>query len=219
MYNIAVVCEGPSDYYILETLLFALCPEVEEIQCLQPPLDCVGKPLDRTGGWSAVKQWCELNGPVLAELISGEYGPPLDALVIVLDVDIAIAAGIEDPPKTLDVYATRRLCGVVKVWLRAAGRRRIPHQVIIAIPAMAIEAWVIAVLFPRQKNPERLPSPTAFLVDKDRLTRNEEGKIIKPRLTYEGFGQHLATNIHRLRKRCAEANRFAEKIEKLSNRA
>ena len=151
----AVVCEGPSDFPILEAVIGTLWPEVEHITCLQPELDDVGTPLDRSAGWSEVRAWCEENATRLHFLVSGDAGPAIDLLVIAIDVDIAIQARIIDPPKHLDAYATPRLCKTVKGWL-GAPKRRLPGPIVIGLPAMATEAWAIAALYPKAHHSSHL---------------------------------------------------------------
>ena len=208
----AVVCEGPSDFPILEALIGRLWPEVEHVTCLQPELDDVGKPLTRSAGWSEVRAWCEENAPRLHELVSGDFGPAIDLLVIALDVDIAIHAGIIDPPKHLDAYATPRLCKAVKQWL-GSPKRKLPGLTVIGLPAMATEAWAIAALFPKEKHPEAESSPAEFLALKKKLPRRADNKPAKPLPIFRDFGARVAQRLDHVREVCPEAEKLCSKIE------
>jgi hypothetical protein len=101
-----VVCEGPSDFPILKAVIERLWPDIDEVRCLQPQLDSLGKPTSRSGGWTEVRAWCEQNSRTLDFLLSDAAGDSIDLLVLSMDVDVAVAAGIENPPATTNSYVT-----------------------------------------------------------------------------------------------------------------
>jgi hypothetical protein len=79
---------------------------------------------------------------------------------------------------------------------------------------IAIEAWVIAALFPRQRAPEQIPDGAAWLVEKKKLRRSlKDGKPWKELHRYREFGAGVAQSLPRVRRSCAEAERTSRAIE------
>lgn len=207
-----MVCEGPTDFPIIEGLILETWPEIERILPLQPPLDELGTPTTKRGGWSEVKKWCEENAGHLTTLLSGDFGDPIDLLVIALDVDIAIQAGIINPPKQgLTPYVAKRLCNTVKSWLRTSGQR-LPAELVIALPAMAVEAWVVAALFRDCKAPEKLENPARYLAEKRKLAMTND-RPRKDLARYRRFADEVGRALDKVRKSCPEAERLCNKIE------
>ena len=133
-----------------------------------------------------------------------------------MDVDIAVAAGIEDPPTEVHPYDAQRLCRTVKAWLGDQARR-LPRELVIALPSMSIEAWVIAGLFPRESSPEQVRDPARYLARKRRLELGENDRPIKPSQTYENFGVQVAAHLAKVRTRCPEADRFCRKVIRIKD--
>jgi hypothetical protein len=211
----ALVCEGPTDVPVLAAIIRKLWPEIDEVLSLQPELDDTGLPAPgATTGWSSVQAWCLQRAGALAEEISPPVGSPIDLLVIALDVDIAVAAGIVDPPQVVGAYEATRLCSTLKSWLVSDARTKVPAPVVIALPSMALETWVIAALFPKQTNPETLPAPAEYLATKKKLRRRADGKPSKHLPAYRDFGKRVAANLARVRSACSEAERFCAKVER-----
>jgi hypothetical protein len=154
----AIVCEGQTDVPILRAALQEVWPGLDDIRCLQPELD----ESDRAkgpAGWSLVKAWCEANAGNLDDVLEPAVGDPIDLLVIAIDVDIAIQAGIENPPREIGLYETKRLRDTLNGWLKTKTRRNLPTAVLLSTPVMAIEAWIIAAMFPRENTPEQIADP------------------------------------------------------------
>lgn len=206
----ALVCEGQTDLPILRAILEKLWPGIE-IRALQPETDATGKtvPRGRTG-WTAVHQWCQQNANLL-EVVEPAVGDRLDVLVIALDVDIALEARGARRATVARAYDARDLCRTVKSWLTGS----IPTNVIIALPAMAIEAWVIAALFPKTSSPEAIPDPARYLMQTKKLrSGSRDGKPMKYLPTYRDvFGPAVARRLSKVRRACGEAERTCRKIE------
>jgi hypothetical protein len=217
MATAGVVCEGHSDFAILERVLIKLWPELDEILLLQPILDSLQRAQGASGS-SGVKEWCERNANKLSAVIDSGVGPKLDLLLIALDADAAISAGIEQPPKNASAYDASRLCKVIRGWLG----KPLPSQLVITIPAMAIEAWVVAAYFKTPAKPETLENPATTLVTKGRLEFEKrpkrQRKVVKPPATYRTFAEQVAGKWPRVRRVCAEAARMEQKIGALRSR-
>jgi len=215
----ALVCEGQTDVPILREVLHTLWPDLEDVRVLQPELDDTGRV--RHGGragWSEVKIWCEQNRNGLDEILHPLVGDPIDVLLLVIDMDIALKAGIADPPQTLGTYESQRLRQVMESWLLCPTRRRIPAEVVFSTPVMAIESWIIAALFPKQKKPEAISDPAGFLVERSRLRKSpKDGSPWKELHRYVGFGHTVGQKLALVRKACSEADRTCNQIEAWRN--
>jgi hypothetical protein len=215
MFTAGIVCEGQSDFAILNAVIQKLCPEIDDVLLLQPILDSVGHAQGASGA-SGVRSWCTQFGKDLDSVIDPGVGPRLDLLVIAMDADAAIESGIDDPPRHASAYDGERLCAKIRSWLGA-----LPRQVVIAIPAMAIESWVIAARYAQPANPERIAKPAHHLVEKKVLALDtrpkRQHKVIKPPAKYQTFGSEVASRWSRVVKRCGEANRFDRKVKFVQN--
>jgi hypothetical protein len=212
-----VVCEGQSDFAILSEVLYRLWPEIDQVLLIQPILDSVGHAQGSSGA-SGVKIWCTQHCQNLADVIDPGAGPRLDLLVIAMDADAAIEAGIEDPPVQSSAYDASRLCARIRRWLG-----RLVPEVLIVTPAMAIEAWIIAARYARPANPESIARPAHYLVEKKVLALDSrpkrQHKVIKPPDRYRAFGVEVAGRWPRVVKRCAQAQRFDRELDQVKEGA
>lgn len=210
---VGLVCEGPTDVRVLRAMLRELWPDARVV-ALQPELDEVGLPVGKKRGWTAVREWCEQNAANMDDVLDPDIGDALDLLLVVLDVDIAIQAGIEDPPVSASAYDASRLCDEVKDWLRSGAKKKLASQIVIGIAAMAVEAWVIAALGSTPANPEALSDPAEWLAARKKLRRRDDRKPWKQLPAYDGFGAMVGRKLLRVRGRCAEAERVCAKVER-----
>ncbi len=85
---------------------------------------------------------------------------------------------------------------------------------------MAIEAWIIAALFPRQRTPEQMQSPAEFLVEKKKLQRSpNDGSPWKELHRYRRFAPIVARQAAVVRRTCPEAERTRRGIEQRRDEA
>ena len=94
----ALVCEGQSDVPIFREIIHELWPSIKDVRSLQPELDEMERSRGRSG-WSEVKSWCKQHDSHLDEVLNPFVGDRIDILLIAIDSDIAIEAGIADPPR------------------------------------------------------------------------------------------------------------------------
>lgn len=207
---VGLVCEGSTDVVVLRAVIESVLGEVD-VRVLVPLVDELDRQLPGTSsGWSQVRAWCERSSE-LEELFTPEIGDPLELLVIAIDLDIAIRAGLEKSPENLSGYDAKGLCDLVKGWLP----ERLPPRVIIAIPVMSIEAWVLGALFPRLPHPEHQQDPAGVLVEKGKIEMGRSGPW-KRVAEYRSFAVAVRRNLKAVRRACAEADRFAKKLENLA---
>lgn len=211
----ALVCEGQTDVPILRALIQQTWPALEEVRCLQPELDEMER-AKGPAGWTQVKAWCEANAARLDEVLAPDLGDPIDLLVIAIDVDIAVEAGIADPPQHgVGVYETKRLRDTITAWLEIENRRNVPPAIVLSTPVMAVETWVIAALFRQQRSPESIGEPAAWLLERKKLRASpKDGTPWKELHLYRKFAARVATRVDHLRRTCNEAKRTLLAIER-----
>lgn len=206
---VGFVCEGSTDIVVLRAVVEALLGPIDQ-RALRPLVDEMDRQQPGSkAGWSEVRAWCRSTQD-LSDLFHPDVGEPLDLLVLALDLDIAIDAGVEKPPENLSSYDAKSLCAIIKGWLPAP----LPAGVVIAIPVSAIEAWVLAALYPKQRRPELVSNPAELLVEKRRLAMGRNGPW-KRVVEYRDFASVVAKRLNRVRSACKEANRFARKVEQI----
>ena len=208
-----VVTEGKRDFPIFEAVVKKLCPAVEDVLLVHPPID--GLSADRTSGWTGVRRWCQRYGPRLDRFLQ-DYGDPLDLLVIQMDASVASnpEINLEQPcPPASDT--TNALRNLVVGWIGA----QVPDGVIVVVPSKTSDAWVCAALVGGDELLECDPEPLERLADVGglgfRLKRTSDGKVKKP--SSRQFDIHLAPKVAdgfgRVRDICGEAEWFALQVE------
>lgn len=206
---VGFVCEGSTDIVVLRRVVEATLGEIDA-RTLSPVTDDLDRQQPGTAaGWSQVRAWCQ-DLTSFDELFKPDLGDPFDALVIAIDLDIAIRAGLAKAHGNLAAYDATQLCALVKSWLP----KPIPGRIIIAIPVMATEAWVLAALFPRSVGIEREPDPAGMLVKRKKIKQGRKGPW-KRVSEYRVFAENVASKLKRVREQCFEANRFVLKLENL----
>lgn len=211
----ALVCEGHTDVPILRAVLQKTWPELESIRCLQPELDETDR-AKGPSGWSQVRAWCQAHADDLEDVLDPDLGNPIDLLLVAIDLDIAIEAGIANPPRSLGTYETKRLRDTMAGWLTASNRPRLPSAVLFSTPVMAIEAWIVAAMLPTERSPKNHKAPAELLVKRTKLRRSpNDGKPWKELHRYrDHFAPAVARKLDRVRKVCAEANRTVQEVER-----
>lgn len=148
MFNIRLVCEGSTDEIILKAILFSylkspnfivdtIQPEKSEIQ---------GEPAEHGTGWKGVRSWCQMvqaaGGLQAVRALEAE----VDLLIIHVDAEIVFEvehnAGQPCPPPEQNVIQAE---SIVMSWL---GLQELPQNVVIWVPSVMTEAWVLRALFP-----------------------------------------------------------------------
>ena len=163
--RIALVAEGVTDYEMLRAAIDSmLAGRSFDLKLLQPE----GSVAFIGGGWRGVYKWCLQ----LVERGGGRLsGDPLfdgyDLLLIHLDADVAG----EDPanypvnpmPEVAGVLPCEEPCpparattgNLRQVLLAWIGESRVPARTVVCTPSKNIEAWVMAVFFPNDRDMKR----------------------------------------------------------------
>lgn len=154
-----LVCEGISDFAVLEHLLNDRFGTVE-FSRLQPHGDATGRPSE--GGWRQVLQWCLRNGAkerrALFEsepIFATSHRAQIDLLLVHLDADVCEhlkASDLENirhlaamPISNADERATY-IKACLAVWLGFANED--DDRCVLVVPVEATEAWLIAGEYP-----------------------------------------------------------------------
>lgn len=144
--TVGIVADGPTDQLILDAVLSSLSGPVR-FMSLQPETSVgLAAVSSRHGmGWRGVLSWCQhvtARSGNIAAYLDSTFGPPIDMLVIHLDVDIAgdpeIGLEVDCPPAAATAAALRDLLAT-----RLGG---IPTGVVLALPSKATEAWILQAL-------------------------------------------------------------------------
>lgn len=206
---VGFVCEGSTDIVVLRRVVESVLGDIDP-RPLQPETDALDRQVVGTrAGWSEVREWCK-RVDSFDDYFDPDVGDAIDLLVIALDLDIAIRAGLTKHPSNLGAYDASELCKIIKSWLPAP----LPGRVVIAIPVMASEAWVLAAMFPRLRNFETIVDPAGVLVAKGKIEMGRNGPWKRAK-EYRDFANVVVSKLKRVREACGEADRFVTKLERV----
>ncbi len=194
--KIAVVAEGPTDFVFIDSALNAILAGKTFVTTQLQPSGSVAFG-DFGGGWGGVYRWCKQNGSNgISELLAERF----DAVILHLDADVAdanyansnitpslsdlpIPCGPNRPPAQLPCSALRK---VALSWL---GHLPFNQKFAFCIPSMAIEGWLVPILFPKDilsisADPECYPNPASRLAVKGRpKKRAADYRSVGPKIT------------------------------------
>jgi hypothetical protein len=148
MYNVRLVCEGSTDHVVLEAVLLAHLNSPDfRVSRLQPDASLYGGDAGpHGGGWKGVRGWCHSVRDAGGIQSVGTLPEDVDLLVIHVDADILLDeehdANNPCPPPDANILAAE---AIVMQWL---GLTTLPEKVLIWVPSMATEAWLLRAVFP-----------------------------------------------------------------------
>ncbi|AUX40568.1 uncharacterized protein SOCE26_019690 [Sorangium cellulosum] len=199
---IGIVCEGSSDFPVLEAVVEAALGDGHEVRYLRPETDALFRP----GGWTAVKAWCEEHASWLSDFMTVGN---IDLLIIHVDADVR--RHVPELKKKKGEPTTQDLCDTIKGWLKlrqsAKGRR-----VLIVIPAQATEAWLVAAQGGATPDLEKEAKPVTRLVQR-KLVSTIGGKPDKSPAVYRDLATPLRSHAAELRGVLRELDHFMGKLE------
>ena len=155
---------------------------------------------DALHGWGPgsnelVETWCKRVGRNLPW-----SAPTIEVLIVQLDADRSSKHGTS---------STKELCDRVKTWLDTGAA---DPRLIIAIPAQAIEAWLLPLIEPVSPSSEGIPHPAQRLASKGRLEPDGHGKPRKDLSQYRAMAEELAGRLDGARANLPELDRFMRKL-------
>jgi len=226
--RIAFVVEGPTDFVMLKAVIENLLEGRDFVpQVLQPEMSEAFKTVPgEDGGWPGVLRWCFQSADQGGGRLSNN---PLfafhDLLIFQLDADVAgasySAGHIQDPfpEPTLPCEedcppasaTTDRLRTVALRWM---GEYTTPPQIVFCTPSKALETWLLAGLFPKDKVAKRKD-----LECRQNPADTLQGKPLKRRLVrsgkknlqmYKELASEFALKWRKVAEKCSEAGRFED---------
>lgn len=223
--RVGLVAEGITDKLVIQAAITSLLGDRPFIlRLLQPeeslPLGLVAPSVSKGLGWGGIYLWGQgiqgrnggrLEGDVLFE----EH----DVLILHLDADVAgkrysdceIVDSVGDlpceekcPPPSA---TTERLRQVLLRWV---GETVVPGKTVLCSPSMSLEAWVVAALFPADKEMQKKgwechPNPESRLG-----VQKKEKRIKKSEAGYKLVLDQISEEWPRLKADLSEAGRFSD---------
>ncbi len=198
--RVGIICEGPSDFVLLEALALDLLPADECVQ-LHPDFD----KLQPSSGWQGVRKFLQTSGPALALAV-------FDVIVIQVDASIRKLRelGLPQPEaQTDELEPLDPLCAHVKGWATGG----LPESAVIALPREDIEAWLVAA-HTKVKDVESLEKPADELAAQGIVETTKKGKPSKDPVAYRALAVPLVKLARDAKKVRAvpELERFANKL-------
>ncbi len=189
--RIAVVAEGPTDTIVIEAALRAIVTDQPFVLTQLQPEGSLAFG-ETGGGWGGVYRWCKQslqrgNGRLANDrLVLDSF----DVLVIHLDADVAgrkyadstitpndgdrkLPCEYACPPPAATTDALR---AVLLSW---CAERQPPPRVVLCVPSKAMEAWVVASLFPSDAAVIGATAFECFAAPESRLAQQPKRKRIR----------------------------------------
>ena len=209
---VQVVCEGVTDFIVIEAAMYALFPAKDIVLTMIQPDTSVAFTLgEHGGGWKGVRSWCQQALPLFG------FATPPKALILHVDADVAdepeVTCAESCPPPSATTTALRRF--VTSEWCAGS----VPKQVVFCTPSKNTEAWVLQALYPSDKEVktgiECRPKPETLLAGKpvaERMVRRKDGKYKKDPARYRVRQSDITAKWPAVRCGCTEAERFSREL-------
>jgi hypothetical protein len=173
--RVGIICEGPTDFVVLEALALELLP-ADECVLLHPDFDKLQSTGDRAHapGWQGVRTFLKTSGPALGLLV-------YDLLVIQVDASIRKLKELRLPPPEDEDFGPEALAPLrehVESW--ADGE--LPESALIVLPREELEAWLVAA-HTNLKEVEAMGDPAGELASRG-LIKIKKGKPDKDSKVY-----------------------------------
>ncbi len=226
MFEVRVVCEGPTDMEVMRAILDVHLQEDYVIHQLQPEGSLYGGDAGPFGGgWKGVRSWCQAAAVAGGLEAVGALNAEVNLLVIHVDADIAADSEIDtEQPCPPPMATVGEVEAIVLGWL---GLSAFPPRVAVCIPSKSTEAWVFRALFPTDDAAvscsgvapggaclECIEEPARLLVNRNpKLVRLRKGRLRKLRKEYELRRGQLRKAWLDIVENCASAARFNEQLD------
>ncbi len=225
--RIAMVVEGPTDFIVLDAVISSLLPDREiELQSLQPEFSAAFQvqPGPTGLGWPGVYRWCaQVTNEAQGRVSDSSLFAFHQILVVQVDADVAGMTyqngWIEDPtgdlpcekpcpPPTATTDALRQ---VVLRWL---GEPVAPLRCVLCTPSKSIETWVMAALFPANKEVAKKNWECRANPESQFATLPKAGRIRKDTEDYRSKRQDILSAWPNVCGKLVEARRFSRELLK-----
>jgi hypothetical protein len=171
--RVGIICEGSTDFVVLEALALELLPAEECVQ-LHPDFDRLRVSGDaaHAPGWQGVRKFLQTSGPALGLLVYDLLLIQVDASIRKLkELKLACPEGEGDESETLDSLRAH-----VESW----AADELPESAVVVLPREELETWLVAA-HTNLKTVESLEDPAAELVARGLIgvKRNKPDKDAK----------------------------------------
>ncbi|MCD6588466.1 MAG: hypothetical protein J7K88_07940 [Candidatus Fermentibacteraceae bacterium] len=220
--RIGIVCEGPTDFIVIQAALNAVISKDFTATLLQPEDTPKSKKLGT--GWCGVFKWCRDN------LFSENYQvivlrKTFHAVIIHLDADVAEKrfsdCGLDSPglpcvsPCPPSGDTVKKLKNLLKSWMPG---NPLDNRTVICIPSVCTEAWVVTALYGKL-NPDILTEIECnetvenYLAGKPARERLIIPSTLKKRTErYRASAVKISNNWDMVTEHCSEAKKFEDDI-------
>lgn len=232
MKNIGIVCEGPTDYIILKSVIDTITGEANRYFPLQPEPDVIGRYVN---GWKGVLKWCTDHAAIKKQIMN-EVQPALDLLVIQMDGDVSRkekpvhcccdSSACPDRESLDPLYCDTTKCPITLPCnghgAPVAGYIEHLKELIstkltdtddtcIVIPCDSLEAWIVAA-YDGPEDVETIESPWENVIARGPYhgVRIPRGK--KRARIFEEFAPHVSKNWQQVTRLCQSARDFEQSI-------
>lgn len=222
--KIGLVCEGKTDFYVIEAALNAIISSDFILTRLHPEDTLRSKKLGQ--GWCGVFKWCR--DTLSHENIEAKVlGITYDIIIIHIDADVAQKAfadcGLSAQGLPCDSTCppaedtVNNLKNLLESWMP---NNPLSDMTVICIPSICTEAWIVTALY-GTSNPEILidiecnSNVEAFLAGKptrERLIFHKAGNLKKRTDRYRNEAEKITNNWNLVTKHCGEAKKFEMNI-------
>lgn len=232
MKNIGIVCEGPTDYVILKSVIDTIIGESNRYFQLQPEPDVIGRYVN---GWKGVLKWC-MDYAAIKKQLMNEVQPALDLLVIQMDGDVSRREkpvhcccdfSVCPDRETFDpLYCDTTKCPITLPCDRHGApvsgyiehlKELISSQLIdtddtcIVIPCDSLEAWIVAA-YDGPANVEAIENPWENVIARGpyhgvRIPRGKKSARI-----FAEFAPVVSQNWQQVTRLCQSARDFEQSI-------
>lgn len=241
MMNIGIVCEGPTDYFILKEVVDEITKSNNYYVQLQPESNLLG---EYGNGWKGVWKWCNDNG-IKKQKLMKDIEPSLDILIIQMDGDVSRKEKIShcwcksnkcllkkqnNPLECDGKKEIRDICPIILPCVdhEISVNAYIEHLknlismwlpdlegICIVIPCDSTEAWVVAA-YDKREDAEKINDPWTEVIAKKKNYHNIRihGKQ-KKMATFKIFAQVVGQNWNSVTELCISAKQFERDIIEL----
>lgn len=242
MMNIGIVCEGPTDYAILQQVVDKITEEDNKYVLLQPEPDLRG---EYGNGWKGVWKWCNDNGSIKELLMKG-IEPSLDMLIVQMDGDVSRKEKIAhcwchsticenknkyNPLECDSQKEFREACPVIlpcgdhdasaeayRKHLEQLISKWLPdlNETCIVIPCDSTEAWIVAA-YDEREDAENIEDPWKNIIAKKKTYHNIRISGKQKRVkSFKEFAQGVCSKWEKVTQLCSSAKEFEESIYRLT---
>jgi hypothetical protein len=203
----AVIAEGRSDWHIMASVIKDVYSDAN-VDLIQPEYLGTG---GRPNGWRGVQAWCEKYREIIGEFMDMVKGREYQHLVIQLDCSMAhnVNAAKAMPPARDTANALRDV--VVKKWLN---RRSLEKFIVLSVPAMCSEAWLVSALEPAYTPDADIECDINVKMElfRRKFLKLRDGEPKYNRDAYDILCKSLIDQTSTVTNRCPEYKRFRAEL-------